>query len=137
MITACLSPTTISVPILDQLIFHYLDLAMKRNESDIYEAVARMLHRLSRLRNADDVVARYVARSRPMPDIIRLLTMINSGRPIPRQIAALSTGQIALTGCDIPMSSVVGALLRQLDDAAKVSRSIQRGTRMLTSAGRR
>ena len=61
MITACLSPSTISVHVLDQLIFHYLDLAMKRNESDIYEAVARMLHRLSRLRSADDVVTRYVA----------------------------------------------------------------------------
>jgi len=58
LIAACLSTTAVTAHVLDQLVFHYLDLTMKRRESDVYEAVARTLKRLSDLRCVDDVVTR-------------------------------------------------------------------------------
>jgi len=51
----------------------------------------------------------------------RLLTMITSGRPIPRQVAALSLGHLRIAGCTIPPPTIVKALLGQLDETAKVS----------------
>lgn len=58
LITESLSAAIIEAPILNQLVFHYLDLVMKRRETDCYEAAGRMVGRLSKLRSASDVVDR-------------------------------------------------------------------------------
>lgn len=60
LITASLSHDIVAAPILDQLVYHYLDLVMKRRESDCYEAAARMVERVSQLRPAPDIVDRLV-----------------------------------------------------------------------------
>ena len=120
LITACLSSIAVSLSVLDQLVFHFVDIAMRRRESDVYEAVARMLTRLSELRIADDVLTRYDNNYFTVNSNDRLTTMISSGRPIPRQIAALSLGTIRLAGCKTHASRVVNILLAQLEESAKV-----------------
>jgi hypothetical protein len=46
----------------DELVYQYLDLVIKRKEADCYEAAARMIGRLSELRPAIKEIDRWVWR---------------------------------------------------------------------------
>jgi len=62
LITACLSPVCLQRGIVDELVYQYLDLVIKRKEADCYEAAARMIGRLSELRLAIKEIDRWVWR---------------------------------------------------------------------------
>ena len=60
LVTASLSGVCLGKTTVDELVYHYMDLVIKRKEAECYEAAARMIGRLSELRPANKEIDRCV-----------------------------------------------------------------------------
>lgn len=122
LITACLSGACLGKPTADELVYHYLDLVMRRKEAECYEAAARMIGCLSELRPANKEIDRcvWVDPGADKALINSLTVMIGSPRPIPRQIATLILGHVRYDRCRERLKQIFQMLWYQLADGAKV-----------------
>nr|XP_019048752.1 hypothetical protein I302_02526 [Kwoniella bestiolae CBS 10118]OCF27682.1 hypothetical protein I302_02526 [Kwoniella bestiolae CBS 10118] len=108
LLVVILDPDIVSASSNQAVLDKYLDLSMKRRETEVHEAVARVYGRLSELRS-------------PEKDITKLILDLKSFRIASRQAASLSLGHIRYPASPSALTDkAIKALLGLLDKPDKI-----------------